>query len=251
MTSAAIRLCVPQPGETWTRQQLDSVTPCLEHLSAEERVQWALDYLPGVAVMTSSFGAQAAVMLHLLTRVKPDIPVILIDTGYLFSETYEYIDILQEQLSLNLKVFSADMSPAWQESRNGKLWEKGIKGIEQYNQLNKVAPMSRALSELRPGAWFNGLRRSQSSSRSQTRVLENHGALVKVHPVVDWTDRDIQNYLERHNLPNHPLRKKGYTSIGDYHTSHSIDEVNSEDEVRFFGLGRECGIHQPEKFPVT
>ncbi|MFT5140000.1 MAG: phosphoadenosine phosphosulfate reductase [Lysobacterales bacterium] len=251
MSNAALKLCVPGPGQAWNSRQLESVAPCLEQFSAQERVQWALDYLPGEAIMTSSFGAQSAVMLHMLTRIKPDIPVVLIDTGYLFAETYEFIQALQQRLSLNLKIFSSDMSTRWQENRFGKLWEKGLEGIEQYNQINKVTPMARALDQLHPGFWFSGLRRTQSSSRNAIRVLEPHGELVKVHPIVDWTDRDVHNYLKNHELPYHPLRDKGYVSIGDYHTSHLLSEVKSEEDARFFGLVRECGLHQPEKYSNT
>ena len=120
----------------------------LEKSSAEERVSWTLENLPGAFVLSSSFGIQAAVSLHLVTRQQPDIPVILTDTGYLFPETYRFIDQLTEQLGLNLKVFRAETSAAWQEARYGKLWEQGVEGIEQYNQINKVEPMNRALQEL-------------------------------------------------------------------------------------------------------
>ncbi len=116
----------------------------LEHLTAQERVSWALDNLPGEFVLSSSFGIQAAVCLHLVTRQRPDIPVILTDTGYLFPETYRFIDDLTEKLQLNLQVFRAAHSPAWQEARYGKLWEQGVEGIERYNNLNKVEPMNRA-----------------------------------------------------------------------------------------------------------
>ena len=102
----------------------------LEKSSAEERVSWALENLPGAYVLSSSFGIQAAVSLHLVTRQQPDIPVILTDTGYLFPETYRFIDELADQLNLNLKVFRAETSPAWQEARYGKLWEQGVEGIE-------------------------------------------------------------------------------------------------------------------------
>ena len=117
----------------------------LEALSAQERVAWALEHLPGEFVLSSSFGIQAALMLHLVSQQKRDIPVILTDTGYLFPETYQFIDQLTERLRLNLKVYRADLSPAWQEARYGKLWELGVEGIERYNQLNKVEPMARAL----------------------------------------------------------------------------------------------------------
>lgn len=100
----------------------------LEKLSAEQRVSWALEQLPGAFVLSSSFGIQAAVLLHMVTQQRPDIPVILTDTGYLFPETYRFIDELTQQLNLNLQIFRAETSPAWQEARYGKLWSRALKG---------------------------------------------------------------------------------------------------------------------------
>ncbi|MEM9058464.1 MAG: phosphoadenosine phosphosulfate reductase family protein, partial [Pseudomonadota bacterium] len=96
---------------------------CLKNLSAEARVRWALDRLPGTPMLSSSFGAQAAVMLHLVTRAQPAIPVVLIDTGYLFPETYRFVDTLTARLQLNLKVYRPELSAAWQEARHGRRWE--------------------------------------------------------------------------------------------------------------------------------
>lgn len=249
MTESKLKLCIPPPQHTWTRSQLEAVDPCLERLSATERVQWALDYLPAQPIMTSSFGAQSAVMLHLLTRIVPDIPVVLIDTGYLFPETYEFVDQLQDRLSLNLKIFRSDISPAWQEVRFGRLWEQGVEGIESYNQLNKVDPMARALECLQVGTWFSGLRRSQSGSRSDIRIVQTHqDTVVKVYPLADWSDRDIHAYLEAYDLPYHPLWEQGYVSIGDHHTSKPLGTNDRDEDTRFFGLLRECGLHQPDRF---
>jgi phosphoadenosine phosphosulfate reductase len=127
-----------------------------------QRVEWAFEHLPANHVLTSSFGAQAAVSLHLVTRVSPEIPVVLIDTGYLFPETYRFVDMLTDRLKLNLKVYRAQVSPAWQEARHGQRWQQGLEGIEAYNQENKVEPMRRALRELGVNTWFAGLRRKQS-----------------------------------------------------------------------------------------
>ena len=138
---------------------LDEVNPALAQASAEDRVAWALERFGSSVVLTSSFGAQAAVCLHLVTRQRPDIPVILVDTGYLFPETYRYIDALTERLELNLKVYRAELSPAWQEARFGRLWEQGVEGLDRYNEMNKVEPMQRALRELGAKAWIAGLRR--------------------------------------------------------------------------------------------
>jgi len=103
----------------------------LERLGAAERIGWALDHFGDRIVLSSSFGAQSAVMLHLVTRQRPGIPIVFVDTGYLFPETYRFVDELTERLRLNLVVTRAEMSPAWQEARFGKLWEQGIEGIER------------------------------------------------------------------------------------------------------------------------
>lgn len=216
----------------------------LESLSAEQRIAWALTRFPGRIVMSSSFGAQAAVSLHMATEQQPDIPVILVDTGYLFKETYQFIDELTERLGLNLKVYKPQLSPALQEARYGKLWEQGLEGIELYNRMNKVEPMQRALEELGANAWIAGLRRQQSKSRQELQVLMARNGRFKVHPLVDWTDRDVYRYLAKHNLPYHPLWHEGYVSIGDVHTTHRLMEGMSEEETRFFGLKRECGLHE-------
>jgi phosphoadenosine phosphosulfate reductase len=246
--NTGLNLCIPRPGQPWNNAQLEAVNPCLEKKTAEERIEWALDFLPDQAIMTSSFGAQSAVMLHLVTRVRPDMPVVLIDTGYLFDETYRFIDQLVDQLELRLKVYRPQISAAWQELRFGRLWEQGADGIRQYNQMNKVEPMERALQELRVGTWFSGLRRTQSDSRQNLTVLQRHGQAVKVYPIADWSNRDIHQYLKVHGLPYHPLWEQGYVSIGDRHTSRPLTEGMTEQDTRFFGLVRECGLHEPERF---
>lgn len=213
--------------------------------SAEERIAWAVGTFGDQILMTSSFGIQSAVTLHMVTRQVPGIPVVTIDTGYLFPETYRFIDELTERLQLNLHVYRPKWSPAWQEVRWGRLWENGIEGIEQYNRINKVEPMQRALAELKPKAWISGLRRHQSESRQNLGVLAKQDDIIKVHPVVDWSNKEIHAYLKQHNLPYHPLWEQGYLSVGDIHTTRKWEEGMTEEQTRFFGLKRECGLHEP------
>jgi phosphoadenosine phosphosulfate reductase len=236
--SAAIGRAFPSADE------LANINQSLEQKSPEQRVEWALENLPGNFILSSSFGAQAAVMLHLVTQQYPDIPVVLTDTGYLFPETYEFIDTLTERLKLNLKVYRADISPAWQEAKLGKLWEQGIEGIEQYNTLNKVKPMQKALKELEVSTWFAGLRRSQSDMREKLPVIQQLKGQAKVYPIINWSNRDVHMYLKKHDLPYHPLWEKGYVSIGDWHSTRSLEEGMNEQDTRFFGLKRECGLHE-------
>ena len=131
-----------------------------------------------------------------------------------------------------------------QEARHGERWTKGATGLAAYNEENKVAPMKQALRELNAGTWFAGLRRSQSKSRTETPYLEWSGDRWKVHPIADWTDRDVYRYLKRYDLPYHPLWDQGYISIGDRHTTLSIHEVEDQEQTRFFGIKRECGLHE-------
>lgn len=244
MTQATPSSATHKVAQLFSGERLAQTNLELEKQSAVQRVSWALDNLPKNFMLSSSFGAQAAVMLHMVTQQYPDIPVVLTDTGYLFPETYQFIDELTQRLKLNLKVYRAQMSPAWQEARMGKMWEKGIEGIEQYNNLNKVEPMQKALGELEVKSWFAGLRRSQSDMRESLSVLQQLKHQVKIYPIIDWSNRDVHMYLKEHNLPYHPLWEKGYVSIGDWHSTRSLEEGMNEQDTRFFGLKRECGLHE-------
>ncbi|HEX8778020.1 MAG TPA: phosphoadenylyl-sulfate reductase [Rhodanobacter sp.] len=216
---------------------------------AAARVRWMLAQVPGAHALSSSFGAQAAVSLHLLASHAPDIPVILIDTGYLFPETYQFVDTLSERLALNLKVYRPAIGRAWAEARYGRLWEQGIEGLDRYNRIRKVEPMQRALAELGVQGWFAGLRRSQSRSRRAIDFVEwrpdsSGTGRWKLHPIADWTDRDVGRYLQEYDLPYHPLWEQGYISIGDTHTTHRWEPGMDAEDTRFFGLKRECGLHE-------
>ena len=210
---------------------------------AAERVAWALESLPGEHALSSSFGAQSAVSLHMVTAQAPRIPVIVVDTGYLFPETYRFIDELGDRLKLNLKVYRPQIGVAWMEAKFGRLWEQGLEGIERYNRMRKVEPMQRALNELGVRTWIAGLRRSQSGSRANLDFLQIKDGRWKLHPLADWSDREVWQYLQAHDLPYHPLWHDGYVSIGDIHTTRRLEPGMREEDTRFFGLKRECGLH--------
>jgi phosphoadenosine phosphosulfate reductase len=221
----------------------------LEKATAEGRVRWAVENFGAGLVMTTSFGIQAAVMLHLVTRVVPDIPVIFIDTGYLFPETYRFADELTRRLTLNLKIYNPTLTAARQEALYGKQWEQGIEGLKRYNFVNKIEPMERAVRELGATAWLAGLRRSQASSRGNLRVLEKQNRITKVHPIIDWDNRRVHHYLTEHDLPYHPFWEQGYASVGDWHSSAKLLGGMTEEETRFGGLKRECGLHEDSGRP--
>lgn len=223
---------------------IDAVNRQLTPLSARKRAEWAVETFGEKLVLTTSFGAQAAVMLHLVTQIRPDIPVVFIDTGYLFPETYRFADLLEKRLGLNLKVYTPLTTAARQEALYGKLWEQGKEGLTRYGIMNKVEPMNRAIKELGAVAWLAGLRRSQSSTRSELEVLARQNKTFKIHPIIDWNDRDVYQYLTQHGLPYHPLWDQGYVSIGDWHSTSRLEEGMTEEQTRFNGVKRECGLHE-------
>ncbi|SET79049.1 phosphoadenylyl-sulfate reductase [Thalassotalea agarivorans] len=225
--------------EPWLAQRNE----VLEKQSPIERIEWAMQNLPSQFVLSSSFGIQSAVMLHMMTQVDPDIPVILTDTGHLFPETYQFIEQLTERLKLNLHVYSAVESTAWQMAKYGEQWNQGEDGLKAYNQRNKVEPLERGLDELNAGTWFSGIRRQQSSHRKTLHVVDILRGRFKVHPIIDWHNKDVHQYLTKHDLPYHPLWEEGYVSVGDVHSTKPLTLGMSEEDTRFDGNGRECGLH--------
>jgi phosphoadenosine phosphosulfate reductase len=237
--AAALRARDSRGGE----RSIPEIDAALAPLSASARVAWALEHLPSNAIVSSSFGIQAAVMLHLVTRVAPRIPVVLLDTGYLFPETYRFIDELVARLDLNLQVYRAELSAAWQEARWGRPWEEDGSTLDEYNRRNKIEPMQRACRALAAGTWFAGLRREQSSTRRTRAFAERAQDCIKVYPILDWTHADVHRYLGRHDLPYHPLWAQGYVSVGDVHSTAPLLPGMLEEETRFRGRTRECGLH--------
>jgi phosphoadenosine phosphosulfate reductase len=215
----------------------------LAELDALGRIGWAREMFGDGVVASTSFGLQSAVMIDLINKVSKEIPIIFIDTGYLFPGTYEYAIKLQEKLGLQVSIYSAKQSPAFQEASFGKLWEQGKEGMTKYNWMNKKEPMDRALQETGAKIWMAGLRRSQSVGRENLNFLEQQKGVLKLYPILDWDDRKTYQYIPQNGLPYHPLEGMGYDSVGDWHSTKKISEVENVEEARHGGHGRECGLH--------
>ncbi len=218
----------------------------LETATPRERVEWAADLFGDELIMTTSFGTHSEVMLHLVTSVIPDIPVVFIDTGYLFPETYRFAAELTDEYNLNLKKYRAQRTAAEQEALFGRLWEQGAEGLKQYNFMNKVEPMDRAVGDLGAKAWLAGLRRSQGETRAERNIVERQDEMTKVYPILDLSNREMHQYIESNELSYHPLWDMGYVSLGDWHSTTKLEAGMSESDTRFGGVARECGLHEPQ-----
>jgi phosphoadenosine phosphosulfate reductase len=227
------------------RLDLNAINAQLDGQPADAIVQWAADHFSKGLVTTSSFGAQAAVMLHLVSQIVPDAPIICVDTGYLFPETYAFAQQLTDRLKLNIKWYQSPLSPARMEATMGKLWEGEADDLNRYDAIRKVEPMQRALKELGATAWLAGLRSQQTDFRKTLRTVEYQNGIYKVHPILKWSSKEVHEYLKKHDLPYHPLFDQGYASIGDYHSTAQITADGNERDGRFRGLKQECGLHLP------
>ena len=215
----------------------------IEPLRAGERIEALYERLGDHLVATTSFGLQAAVMLHLIHEHAPKIPVVFIDTGFLFPETYRYMDQLCERLpNLDLRVYQPQTTAARMEALWGKLWEGDQEAQDRYAKLTKIEPMNRALKEIGADVWLSGLRRAQSSTRRDRPFVEQQKKTLKAYPILDWADMQVDFYMQQNNLARHPLASQGYVTMGDWHSTLPAEDGDAE-STRFNGLKYECGLH--------
>lgn len=213
----------------------------LERATPEERLAFAVRTWSDRLLFTSSFGAGSGVLLHMWSRVAPHLPVVVIDTGFLFDETHAYIELLKQRLGLTIE-YARPAVP-----RDEFLWDHGADVMARDPDLccarNKVAPLqpytARAL------AWVSGLRRDQASTREHLPILQpTHDGPIKVHPLATLTSAEAAAYLVRHDVPEHPLRARRYLSIGCWPCTQPVEEGQDERSGRWAGSRKtECGIH--------
>ncbi|MCC6849758.1 MAG: phosphoadenylyl-sulfate reductase [Deltaproteobacteria bacterium] len=202
------------------------------------QVAWADRVFRRRLIVSTSFGIQSAVILHLVSRMIPDVPVVFVDTGYLVPETYRYAEQLTTLLCLNVKRYAGAMAPAEMEARHGSLWETDL---DEYHRIRKVEPMRRAIAELDAHAWIAGLRADQTTFRATLDPVTFQDGVFKVHPILRWRAQDVYYYMEHYRLPQHPLWEKGFTRVGDWHSTSAGGE--DDKHARFDGRAEECGLH--------
>lgn len=237
------------PASSMSDAQVLAANNELQTASADETLAWAA--AAGPVAMISSFGAQAAILLHMANKMIPGLPVISVDTGYLPPETYRYMEELREQLDLNLIVVNnTEWSPARMEAIHGKLWEQNDADAHKlYGSMRKTEPLAAALDAIEPTPLMllSGLRASQTAARAgMPRIARQPDGRLKVLPMLNMTDQEVEEYFIEHDLPQHPLIAQGYVSIGDWHSSRALQPGESAADARktrFGGKFEECGLH--------
>jgi phosphoadenosine phosphosulfate reductase len=212
--------------------------------TAEEVVESVLaSYVKSRVCLTCSFQAEDIVVLDLLRKRIPNIPVLFLETGYHFAETYEFRDKLTHEWQLNLVNAAAKKTVAEQESELGILYREDP---TKCCQLRKVEPLLAALEAFE--IWFTGLRREQSPTRKNLKQIEQHRlpigkTLLKVSPLADWTWAQVWEYTGAHGLSYLPQYDQGYLSIGCQPCTAIPDDPQNPRSGRWSGRKLECGIH--------
>jgi phosphoadenosine phosphosulfate reductase len=213
----------------------------LERATPEERLAFAVERWGASLLFTSSFGAGSGVLLHLWSRVAAHLPVVVVDTGFLFEETLAYRDRLARDLGLRIEIARPEVP------RDDFLWEHGgdimARDPDFCCARNKVAPLQPYIA--RSLAWVSGVRRDQGKTREHVPILQaTEDGPVKVHPLATMTRAEADAYMEAHGIPEHPLKVKRFLSVGCWPCTQPVRDGEDERAGRWAGKAKtECGLH--------
>jgi phosphoadenosine phosphosulfate reductase len=212
----------------------------LRHAHPRTVLEAAVETFGDGLALVSSFGAESAVLLHLASKVRPEIPVLFLDTGMLFGQTLDYRRQLVGRLGLT---DVRDLRPAYQDlavtDPQAKLWQTDT---DACCEIRKVIPLEKALGGF--GAWITGRKRFHGGARLSLPVVEEADHRIKFNPLANWTKADLGAYAAEYDLPAHPLVAEGYPSVGCWPCTQPVDEGKDVRAGRWAGSEKtECGIH--------
>lgn len=181
---------------------LEDAIELLKGMDAVGRIRWAYEHFGSGVVLTTSGGRTSRILPHLAQRAVQDkkIPTIFVDTGHYVERTYEHVSLMMRD-GVDIRLYSANMSPRMMETFYGRLWEREGNDFEQFLTIVKHEPLNRAFRELGARLWLRGLMGFQSRERANMPVLEYKNGLFRLYPAIDWTKEQANKYLEEHNLP--------------------------------------------------
>ena len=227
-------------------QALRDLNARFEASDPRDIVRWTLED-SGVEriAIASAFQAEGTAIIHMAVGIRPDIPVLFLETGFHFAETLAFKQRLTEELGLNVIDLTGEYTVERQAEAFGpRLYERDPRLC---CELNKVIPFNRALEDL--DGWITGMRRDSAWTRANAPILsrtelDSGRHLLKVNPIANWTRRDAWRYLKEHDIPHHPLYDLGYASIGCAPCTRMTFPGEDERAGRWSGLLKtECGIH--------
>ncbi|MBN2347775.1 MAG: phosphoadenylyl-sulfate reductase [Bacteroidales bacterium] len=217
----------------------------------ENVLQYFLKEYKGKIVLGSSLGPEDQVITHMMINIDKEARIFTLDTGRLFPETYELLDKTEKRYGKKIEVFFPDNHQVEEmvQKKGINLFYESVKNRKQCCNIRKVVPSKRALSGM--DVWINGIRKDQTVSRFFNQMVEwdEHNALIKLNPLLNWTEKDVWQYVKENNIPYNALHDKGFPSIGCQPCTRA---VKPDEDVR---AGRwwweqpehkECGLHNQE-----
>lgn len=231
----------------WTPAALKEVSDQLETAHPSEILRWGVEHFAPKLALSTGFGPEGVVLMHLLSQIAPETTVFYLDTDLLFEETYELRDKLTARLGIQFTRIHSGISLEAQASEFGPaLWSRNP---DQCCNLRKVVPLRRFLATQK--AWITAIRRDQTANRASAGLVEwdKANGLVKLNPLANWTNKKVWAHVMEHNLPYNPLHDQGYPSIGCWPCTKAVAAGADPRSGRWAGLEKtECGIHlQDEK----
>ncbi len=220
--------------------QIQRLSDEFEHKTPQEILTWAIgEFWPQIA-MSSSFQTQSMPLLHMATRIRRDLLIFFLDTGYHFWDTLIFRERIASEWRLNVLDLYRDSR--WDVFVRQHVRSLPLEDPDLCCYIHKVQPMQKALKDLK--AWISGIRRDQTPTRAQAKILELQNGLLKINPLLNWTKADVEAYIEEHHLLSHPLTEKGYRSIGCAPCTAAVAVGEDERAGRWAGRGKaECGLH--------
>lgn len=207
-----------------TSKQILKANGELRSQSPLEIVRWAVAQAKGRAIVSTNFRPYEAVILHLISQVRPDMPVLWVDHGYNRPATYKHAEDLKKRLKLNIKAYLPKMTPAHRDAIYGEIpTPDNEAALKEFSAIMKLEPFQRGMKELKPTVWITALREVQNPNRAALDIVsdDKNFKTLKVSPLFYWSDADMEKYLKQHHLPNE----------WDY-----FDPAKADDK-------RECGLH--------
>ena len=223
-----------------------------ESKSAEQLIQWSMDQYGLKAGLACSFGMEDMILIDIIAKLKGPITIFTLDTGRLHEETYEVMEKVRSHYGLEIKTYFPNSEKVEKLVRGKGLFsfKENIENRKECCEIRKIEPLKRALSEL--DAWVTGLRRDQAVTRTETpKVLEDidHPPLVKINPLADWTQAQVEAYIDQHKVPINALHKKNFPSIGCAPCTRPIEPGEDIRAGRWWWENpehKECGLHRPK-----
>jgi phosphoadenosine phosphosulfate reductase len=224
----------------------NKIYEAMEQSSPEDILRWAFATFGEHVEIASAFGAEGIVLLDIAAKVKPDLRVFTLDTGFLFPETLRLMEKIEARYGITIERIKPQLTPAEQEIRYGPaLWSRDP---DACCNLRKIEPLRRKLSRL--GAWITSIRRDQTAARASAAKVEWDAKfqLMKINPLADWSSDRVWNYIRENRLSYNPLHDRNYPSIGCTHCTRSVRPGEDPRAGRWAGFAKtECGLHAPSR----